>query len=89
MSVLAFTQRAFVRFDRGAQRLLGVDMRLLYGMAVPVVAIGLLIAVLFGYAPSTWTVIALMVVEVILLGVVLCGFTILLRDVPDDEDADG
>ena len=88
MTFIASTYRAFATFDRAIRRLLGVDMRLLYGMAVPVVGMGLLIALLFGFAASTWSVVALMTVEVIMLAVVLFGFSGLLSDDADDPESE-
>jgi hypothetical protein len=85
MTPVVSTQRSFARFDAAAQRVLGVDMRLLYGMGVPVVGTCVLVALAFGFAASTWAVVVMMAVEVIMLGIVLCGFSILLRDTRDDE----
>ncbi len=88
MTPVATTQRSFARFDRATQRVLGVDMRLLYGMGVPVVATSALIAVAFGFAAGTWAVVGMMVVEVIMLAVVLLGFSGLLRDDADDQESE-
>jgi hypothetical protein len=88
MTPVATTQRSFARFDRATQRVLGVDMRLLYGMGVPVVGTCVLVALAFGFAAGTWAVVGMMVVEVIMLGVVLCGFSGLLRDDGDDAESE-
>ena len=88
MSIVTSTQHAFARFDRGTERILGVDMRLLYGMGVPVVLTCVLVTLAFAFAASTWAVVGLMLVEVIMLGVVLCGFSGLLADDPQDPDAE-
>ena len=73
-------------FEQAVERRLGVDMRLLYGMGVPVIGVSVLIALLLGFAASPWAVAGLMVIELVVLGVVLVGFTGLLNERPDDED---
>lgn len=88
MTPVASTQHSFARFDTAATRVLGVDMRLLYGMGVPVVGTCVLVAIAFGFAASTWAVVAMMIVEVIMLGVVLCGFSGLLNDPPQEDEPD-
>ncbi|MGA9858268.1 MAG: hypothetical protein WBQ18_10435 [Solirubrobacteraceae bacterium] len=63
---------SFERFDDSVGRMLGVDMRLLYGMAAPIlVIVGLLIVL--GLHPSEWLVGAIMLVELVGLALVLVG----------------
>ncbi|HET9102529.1 MAG TPA: hypothetical protein VFN55_04190 [Solirubrobacteraceae bacterium] len=79
---------SFRRFDRRVQRRLGADMRLLYGLSVPILAVVGLIAVL-GLSPSPWLVAAGLGLEVIALGVVLVGFSALLGETDDSGDRPG
>jgi hypothetical protein len=75
--------RVFHGFDAAAERTLGSDMRLIYGMLVPILMIcGLII--LLALNPQTWLVIAVVVLEVAALGVVVTGFVGMLNE--DDED---
>ncbi len=74
--------RVFHEFDATVERSLGVDVRLLYGMAVPILMVCGLI-VLLALKPETWVVIAVLVLEVCALGVVITGFLAMLNE--DDE----
>ncbi|HYB26543.1 MAG TPA: hypothetical protein VEF89_08020 [Solirubrobacteraceae bacterium] len=65
------------------ERALGVDVRLLYGMLVPILMICGLI-VLLALTPQTWMVIAVVMLEVAALGVVVTGFVGMLNE--DDQD---
>ena len=78
--------RVFRGFDAAVERSLGVDVRLLYGMTVPVLVICGLICLL-ALAPQTWLVILILVVEIAALGVVVAGFTAMLND-DEEEDRD-
>jgi len=73
---------AFRGFDRSVERVLGVDVRLLYGMLVPILMVSGLI-VLLALSPQTWLQIAVLLVEIAALGVVVTGFVGILND--DDE----
>ena len=72
-------------FDEGVERILGVDMRLLYGMGVPVVGMSVVIALLLAFAASPWVVGGLLVLEAAVLGVVLVGFMGMLNEENDDD----
>lgn len=73
----------YAPFERAVERILGADMRLLYGMAVPVILLCVCIALALGYAASTWVVAGLMVLEVIVLGVIMVGFVGVLNSGED------
>jgi hypothetical protein len=75
--------RVFRGFDRSVERTLGVDVRLLYGMTVPVLMVSGLI-ILLALSPQTWLVIAVLLLEVAALGVVMTGFLGMLNE--NDED---
>jgi len=70
---------AFRGFDRSVERVLGVDVRLLYGMLVPILMVSGLI-VLLAMSPQTWLQIAVLLVEIAALGVVVTGFVGILND---------
>lgn len=76
-------ENAFHGFDESVERVLGADMRLVYGMAVPILVIVGLIVIL-ALSPATWVVAAIVLLEVAALGVVIYGFMGLLNE-PDDE----
>lgn len=80
-------ERVFHEFDAAVERSLGVDARLLYGMAVPILMVCGLIALL-ALNPETWVVIAVLVLEVCALGVVITGFLAMLNDDGDEMDAE-
>lgn len=78
--------RVFHGFDAAAERTLGVDMRLLYGMLLPILMIcGLII--LLALNPETWLVIAVVILECAALGVVVTGFIGMLNE-DDKEDTE-
>jgi hypothetical protein len=62
----------FRHFDSSATRILGADMRLVYGILVPVLLVVGLI-VLLALKPVTWLLVAIVVVEVGALAVVVTG----------------
>jgi hypothetical protein len=78
--------RVFRSFDRSVEQTLGVDVRLLYGMAIPVLMVSGLI-ILLALSPQTWMVIAVLLLEVAALGVVMTGFLGMLND-SDEDDAE-
>jgi hypothetical protein len=79
------THNPFRGFDESVERVLGADMRLIYGMAVPILMVCGLIVVL-ALSPATWLVVAVLVIEIALLAVVVLGFFGLLNeDEPRNE----
>ncbi len=77
--------RAYTAVDSGAERVLGVDTRLLYGFAVPVLAIvGVIIG--FSFHARWWLVGIVVAFEVLALVIVVLGFVHMLGqgDEPDD-----
>ena len=77
-------QNPFKGFDDSVERTIGADMRLVYGLAVPILMVVGLIIVL-ALSPATWLVITILLVEVAALGVVLTGFLGMLNESDDDE----
>jgi hypothetical protein len=79
-------QHPFRRLDDSVQRVLGADLRLIYGMAAPMLMIiGLIL--LLALRPETWLVIAIVVMELAALALVVYGlFGMLSED--DDEQSD-
>jgi hypothetical protein len=77
-------ENAFRGFDESAERVLGADMRLIYGMAAPILMIVGLIVIL-ALSPGVWLLATIMLLELALLGVVVYGFTGLLNE-PENED---
>jgi hypothetical protein len=77
----------FRGFDRSVERALGADVRLLYGMVVPILMVSGLI-VLLALSPQTWLVIAVLLLEIAALGVVVTGFTGILNDDDGEEDTE-
>lgn len=75
----------YARLERAVERVLGADMRLLYGMAVPPVVLCVIIALALGYAASPWVVGGLMVLEAIMVVVILIGFVGVLNSRDEDE----
>jgi len=74
----------FHNFDMSVERALGVDIRLLYGMLVPILMIcGLII--LLALSPQTWLLIAVLLLEIAALGVVVTGFVVLLNEDTEDD----
>ena len=78
-------QYIFRGFDESMTRLLGADLRLIYGMAMPLLMIVGLV-VLLALNPTTWLVVAIVLVEVAALGVIVAALLELMRDDPDDEN---
>jgi hypothetical protein len=76
--------RVFHNFDVDVERVLGADVRLLYGMLVPILMICGLIVVL-ALSPETWLVITILVLEVAALGIVVTGFVGMLNEDSDDD----
>ena len=79
-------QHPFRRLDDSVQGVLGADLRLIYGMAAPMLMIiGLIL--LLALRPETWLVIAIVVMELAALALVVYGlFGMLSED--DDEQSD-
>jgi hypothetical protein len=76
----------YAPLERAVERRLGTDMRLLYGLGVPVILFCVTIALLLGFAASTWMVASLMVLEVGVLGVIMVGFVGVLNSDEDDDE---
>lgn len=74
----------FTGFDRSVARMLGADMRLLYGMAVPILIVVGLIIVL-GLFPATWLVVTALALEIAMLVVVVFGFAEMLGERDEDD----
>ncbi len=72
----------FRGFDQSVTGMLGADMRLLYGMAAPILMIVGLVILLALY-PATWLVGAIVILEIAGLAVVV---TAILEMMSDDED---
>ncbi len=79
---------AFRGFDQSVERAIGADMRLLYGMAVPILMICGVIIVL-ALTPAVWLVAAIVVLELGALGVVGYGLATMLNEPSDDDSEDG
>lgn len=89
MSVMATpdahpTQNPLRGFDASVEQLLGADIRLIYGFAIPILMVVGLIVIL-ALSPAAWLVIAILVLEVAALCVVLAGFITMLNEPGDDE----
>ena len=69
----------FHPLDARVERLLGADMRLIYGMAVPILVIVGLVIVL-ALHPQSWVVAVIVLLEVAALGLVLTGIFGMLED---------
>ncbi|HET6866643.1 MAG TPA: hypothetical protein VFH80_12070 [Solirubrobacteraceae bacterium] len=78
---------AFREFDQSVERTMGADMRLLYGMLVPILMICGVIIVL-ALNPATWLVVIVLVVELAALAVVGYGLAGMLNEPPDDSADD-
>jgi hypothetical protein len=75
----------FRGFDESVTQMLGTDMRLLYGMLVPILMIVGLVIMLTQY-PATWLVGAIVIVEIGGLALVV---TAILEMMSDDESDQG
>lgn len=74
---------AFTGFDESVERALGADIRLLNGMAVPILmVVGVII--LLALNRATWLVAMVVVLELAALAVVVYGFVGMLDE--NDED---
>jgi hypothetical protein len=81
-------ENPFRGFDESVERAIGADMRLVYGLAVPILmVVGLII--LLALSPATWLVVTIIVIELAALGVVLTGFIGMLDEPGEDEAPDG
>jgi hypothetical protein len=70
--------------DRSVERVLGADMRLIYGFLVPILmVVGLII--LLGFNPHAWLVAPIIVLEVAGLFVVVYGLMAMLNEPEEDE----
>jgi len=83
---MSFINRAYAKFDAAMQRRTGIDLRLLYGFGVPIVVTALLVTLGIALAPSTVTVVALMMIEVVMLVTVVIGLTRMLSEPGDVVD---
>ena len=77
---------AFRGFDESVEHALGADMRLVYGMAVPILMILGLIVIL-ALSPAVWLVAAILIMELAALVIVVYGFMSMLNE-PEHEDRD-
>lgn len=73
-------------FDLRVGRFLGADMRLLYGMAVPVLGVSVAIAFLLGLTPSPVVVGGLIVLLLACVVVVLAGFLGMLNESEQEDE---
>jgi hypothetical protein len=76
---------AFRGFDQSVERAVGADMRLLYGMLVPILMICGVIVVL-ALSPAVWLVAIILLLELGALAVVGYGLAGMLNEAPDDAD---
>jgi protein-S-isoprenylcysteine O-methyltransferase Ste14 len=75
----------FRDFDASVERMLGADMRLIYGMLVPILMVcGLIVALAF--TPSPWLVGLIVLFELLGLTLVVYGFMVMMRDEDDDDE---
>jgi hypothetical protein len=74
----------FRGFDSSVERLLGADMRLLYGLGAPILMVVGLIIVL-ALQPAAWLVGMIVVVEIAGLATVITGL-LGMMSTDDDED---
>jgi len=79
-------EHPFRGFDRSIERVLGADMRLLYGMAIPVLMVVGMIIVL-ALSPATWLVVSILVLEVAALALVVYGLMGMLNET-EEQDAE-
>lgn len=75
----------FHGFDESVERAVGADMRLLYGMLVPILMICGVIIVL-ALSPAMWLVAIILVLELGALAMVGYGLAGMLNEPPDDPD---
>jgi hypothetical protein len=79
---------AFRGFDESVERAVGADMRLLYGLLVPILMIWGVIVVL-ALTPAVWLVASIVVLELAALAVVGYGLAGMLNEAPDNDSDDG
>jgi len=77
------SRHPFRGFDQSTIRLFGADMRLIYGMGVPILMIIGMI-VLLALSPETWLVVTILLLEITALGVVLSGLFGMLDEEEDE-----
>lgn len=77
----------FLGLDTWLESALGADMRLIYGVAIPMIVVVDLI-VLLALSPTAWLVGLLMLVEITALGLVIFAFMKMLDDDHDQDLAD-
>ncbi|MGA2012635.1 MAG: hypothetical protein ABSH51_19175 [Solirubrobacteraceae bacterium] len=78
------TAHSLRRFDQSVVRRIGVDMRPLYGMGVPILGVIALLIALALY-PKAWLVAAIVIVEVAGLALVVTGLMEMMVDNADDD----
>lgn len=78
-------ENAFRGFDESVERVIGADMRMVYGMGVPILMILGLIVIL-ALSPAVWLVATIVVLEIAALGVVAYGFVGLLNESEQEDD---
>jgi hypothetical protein len=78
-------ENAFRGFDRSVERTLGADMRLVYGLLVPILMVVGLILIL-ALSPAVWLVVSILVIELAMLAVVVYGFVGMINEPSDDEN---
>jgi hypothetical protein len=71
-------------FDDHVERVIGADMRLIYGIGVPVLAVTALIIVM-ALSKTAWVDGVVLVAAVAALGLVVWGFMRMMRDDGQDE----
>ena len=75
----------FRDFDASVERMLGADMRLIYGMLIPILMVcGLLI--MLALSPSAWLVGVIVLFEILGLALIVYGFMVMMRDDGDDAE---
>jgi hypothetical protein len=80
-------ENPFKGFDDSVERVLGADMRLVYGFAAPILMV-IGVIVILALSPATWLVIAIVAVVLGALGVVLTGFIGMLNEPAEDDAAE-
>jgi len=77
-------EHPFRGLDRSIERVLGADLRLIYGFLVPILMLVGMIIVL-GLQPSAWLVAPIVVLEVAGLFVIVYGLMGMLNEPAEDE----
>ncbi len=78
------TSNPYERFDSSMESWLGADLRLIYGMAVPILMVTGLI-LLLALNPTTWMVVAVLLLELGACAVVIRGILAMLNGGEDEE----